>query len=186
MFNPSPILVLDVYTAICVNERLTPDARHLFLACFLRICAGLSSQPIPSLPLPQEIGVKARYLGLNLLVAEKLATKVKKADGWHCELDKHHPMFRDKTPRTLENYVPETQGNTVTTAELYTTWAAAYKETFNRPCPRDPKDLTRLRLVMRKIGGKQARYVIQEFIRSQINTPHKANTLNFFYKHGKS
>lgn len=129
---------------------------------------------------------KRVFQALNLLVSLKMADKVKKEDGWHCELRFAHPIFTvQKKAETLADYNP-VASESVTTFQIQQVWSSQFLEIFKQPYVKDQKDLVRFRFVLRKQGGKKALQAITEFLTSKKNAPHKATSLGFYCAYGRS
>jgi hypothetical protein len=124
------------------------------------------------------------YSGLNQLVRENIAKKLKQANGWHLVFNYSHRIFNVKVEATLAAYAPEK----VSTFDLMQHWHNSFAEAMRHKATykRDPKDLVRLRLVLRRQGGTRALQAITDFIERYKNTPAKITTLRFYSQHGKA
>lgn len=174
-----------VYERICAKSDLSPDARSLVLCCFLRFYAGLRPLPIPTLPLPGQIALKAAHLASNELHERKLGQKIKKADGWYFLIDIGHPLFALPKVKQSPLLAYTSKKPDVTTHDMMTAWLQGFRDTFGREYDKQPQDLVRYRYVLRRLGGARALQAIKEYLQANSSSPKKVNTLSFYLKYGR-
>lgn len=186
MFDGTAEQHLAVTARILARKDLTPDAQLVFLALSCRIYEAKQPLPVKRYPFAQTLPLNAVSTALAQLQRVGLGKTVSKLDGRHFIINRNHLVFApaERAPVTLSSFITQSL-KTVSTAEMVEIWRDLYMKQFGSFPDRDPKDLIRLRHVIRNQGANALDALTQYVYRHRLSKT-KCTVYGLFMACGRS
>lgn len=179
--NPSNGIaqIASIYEAV----ELSWEEKSMLTCFFARLYASKGLMPIPTLAITLRLPVP-KVLALALTLRRHGYVKIQtQDDGQHAVLNVNHAIFDMKSDSKLA-HILKTAGKLPTSNNLLSYWRAAFFKAFKRYPPNDPKDLIRMRWIIRK-QGEESMQAVNDYLLRYRNMPSKCSTLGLFLSYGQ-